>query len=420
MPATRSSALAVPHGFKESVRWRTTPKGVEIAGKIERTPGPPNTVTHVWESFHAGINEAASKYGVPAQLIIATICTESSGNPKALRLEPRWVSDLATPHQVSPGLMQTLISTARGALGNQKIDRAWLFNPRNSIMAGTAYIKSQAGSTNLDPPLVAAAYNAGSLRHNGSPQNRWRLLQYPIGTSAHCDRFVKFFNDACAALATHPIRPTVGLEAIVGPIALPPVARKVAAAKKAAKVVAAKKPAAAKPAPAVPAAVRIVFGDNARADAMTPFSRQVLSDIMRKAGIDFALVSSTQRTPGEQAHAMFVNLESLGVRSQKDLYGPNGDLVIDVYAAGKARGKTAAQILKEMERRIVGLGPSNVSHHAADPKVLNVFDVAPSSIPAARQAAFERAVRADKRVRKFFTPNQGDPGFHLEIPQPVR
>jgi hypothetical protein len=58
-----------------------------------------------------------------------------------------------------------------------------------------------------------------------------------------------------------------------------------------------------------------------------------------------------------------------------------------------------------------------VSRHAADPKVLNVFDVAPSSVR--NQVAFERAVRAETRVdtRSFFKPPQ-DPGYHLEIPQP--
>jgi hypothetical protein len=116
---------------------------------------------------------------------------------------------------------------------------------------------------------------------------------------------------------------------------------------------------------------------------------------------------------------MFANLEAMGVKSQKALYGPNGDLVIDVYVHGKAAGKTAAQIQKDMTKRIIGLGPANVSHHAADPKVLNVFDVAPSSIPAAKWAAFEKAVLADKRVRKFFKPTDGDPGFHIEIAQPV-
>jgi hypothetical protein len=412
MRTAKSSALLASHGFRDSVRWRVTPRGVEVKGRIERTPGPPNTVTNVWETYHKAINAAALRYGVPAQLIIATICTESGGNAKALRLEPRYRSDEATPDQVSPGLMQTLISTARSALGNQNINRAWLLVPRNSIMAGTAYIKRQANTTKLDPPLVACAYNAGSLRYNASKKNRWRMVQYPIGTSAHCDRFIAWFNDACAVLARHPIRPTVGLEALIGDVART-AAAKGHAAKRKAKAPA--KLAAAGPA-AAPARVAITYGAHARSKAVTPYSRQVLASILRKAGLRFATISSTSRTPAEQARAMFENLENVGVAKQKELYGPYGDIIIDVYARGKAAGKTAAQIERAMANRIVALGPTNVSHHAADPKILNVFDVAPLSIPRAKWATFEQAVRSDKRVTKFFKPPQ-DPGFHLEIPQ---
>jgi hypothetical protein len=267
--------------------------------------------------------------------------------------------------------------------------------------------------TGYDPPLVAAKYNAGSLIANNSPQNRWRLRMFPIGTSKHVDRFIAFFNDACFMLATHPIRPSLGLEAIIGDTALTEQQRKLATAKKAATVIAAKQPAKAA------AAVNIAFTPNAKAAALTPFSRKVLSEVMRKPGVTGALITSTQRTPEEQARAMFQNLEALGVKSQKDLYGPNGDLVIDVFVAGKTAGRTAAQIQKAMTQKIVALGPSNVSHHAADPKTLNVFDISPSSIPDAKRAAFLAAVRADNRVRKLLEPGNGDPAFHIEIPQPL-
>src|SRR3954452_17216217 len=217
MPASAAARLKGFHGFEDSVRWRVTPRGIAVEGKgVERTPGDPITVTHVWALYHNQINAAATRLGVPAQLILATICTESSGHADAIRLEPKFVSDAATPDQVSPGLMQTLISTARSALNDPGIDRKWLFVPGNSIMAGTAYIAGQATSTLLDPPLVAAAYNAGSLRHNASGRNRWKLVQYPIDSSEHCDRFVKWFNDACFALARHPIAPTIGLERLIG------------------------------------------------------------------------------------------------------------------------------------------------------------------------------------------------------------
>ncbi|OGG44938.1 MAG: hypothetical protein A3F84_05705 [Candidatus Handelsmanbacteria bacterium RIFCSPLOWO2_12_FULL_64_10] len=132
---------------------------------------------------------------MPVELIVATICAETGGDPSAVREEPGYVSDAQTPGKVSPGLMQTLISTARGVLGDEAIDRRWLLEPDNSIRAGTAYIASQWKATHLDPPKVACAYNAGGVYPNLSPQNRWKMRQYPINTSAHADRFVRWFNE---------------------------------------------------------------------------------------------------------------------------------------------------------------------------------------------------------------------------------
>ncbi|HYP54108.1 MAG TPA: transglycosylase SLT domain-containing protein, partial [Pyrinomonadaceae bacterium] len=195
--------LTVYHAYENSVRWRLTPRGVEIEGSgVERTKGAPATVTRVWERFSDEINRTARARRVPCALIIACICTESGGRPDSVRLEPGYKSDEETPHRVSPGLMQTLISTAREAVG-RRVDREWLLVPGNSIEAGTAYIAKQFKQTGFDPPLVGAAYNAGSLRHQDGSQNRWKLRQYPIGTSKHCDRFVQFFNDAVYVLANH-------------------------------------------------------------------------------------------------------------------------------------------------------------------------------------------------------------------------
>jgi hypothetical protein len=208
------------HAYRDSVRWRLVADGVEIEGSgVERTGGAPATATRIWESYSTEINAAATEFDVPCALIVATIATESGGKADAIRLEPGYTSDEETPGKVSPGLMQTLISTARQALPGTTIDRNWLFAAGNSIRAGTAYISQQRTSTELDPPLVAAAYNAGSLRHNKSDKNRWKLVQYPIGTSEHCDRFVKWFNDAVAVLATHATRPTVPYERLLQPTA---------------------------------------------------------------------------------------------------------------------------------------------------------------------------------------------------------
>jgi hypothetical protein len=160
--------------------------------------------------------------------------------------------------------------------------------------------------------------------------------------------------------------------------------------------------------------VEIKFGSKARKENVTNFSLKVLEDIMQAAGISSALISSTSRTPADQARVMFNNIEATSVAAQKKLYAAAGDAVIDAYVAAKKAKKTPIEIKAAMEAKIISVGPTKVSHHASDPNILCVFDVAPSSI--AKKAAFEKAVKADRRVSKFITPPL-DPGYHLEIPQ---
>ncbi|HVF48514.1 MAG TPA: transglycosylase SLT domain-containing protein [Pyrinomonadaceae bacterium] len=403
------------HSYEDSIRWRLTPKGVEVEGSgIERTKGSPGTVTRVWERYADEINRTARSRRVPCAIIIATICTESGGRADAVRQEPGYKSDEETPSRVSPGLMQTLISTAREVMG-RKVDRDWLLVPGNSIEAGTAYMCKQYKFTKFDPPLVAAAYNAGSLRHQTGSQNRWKLRQYPIGTGKHCDRWIQFFNDAVFVLSQHRIRPEVDIDVMLK--GEPPRTQSAQSTTPASsgtnsKVVRAD---GAKPVESTNG-LSIGYGKNARKEAMTPFSIKVLEDILHSSKLKSALISSTSRTPADQARVMYNNLEREGVERQKKLYGPYGDKVIDVYVRSKAARRTGEQIQLDMEAKIKDLGPTNVSKHTADPRVLNVFDIAPSSIKD--QRAFEQAVKADERVKKFLTPSDSDPAYHLEVPQP--
>ena len=192
------------HNHNGGVRWKLTQDGVFVEGSgIERTPGNPSTVMRIWEEFNPHINEWAAHYNVCCELIIATIATESGGKAAAFREEPGFSSDEDTPDKISPGLMQTLISTARWILNDDSINREWLFMPGNSIHAGTSYISHQKSKTDLDPPKVACAYNAGGVYDNDGLENRWKMRQYPIGTGEHCDRYVKWFNDAVFMLSTH-------------------------------------------------------------------------------------------------------------------------------------------------------------------------------------------------------------------------
>lgn len=196
------------HNKFGGTKWRLTSLGIEVWEKgFPRSHGVPTSVISLWEDFGEHIHYVSSELGVPADMIIAMIPIEAvrlpNGryNPKSLRLEPGYASDEGTPHKVSPGLMQTLISTARGMalkynlVPPNVVDRDMLFKPHYSILLGGAYIARQIEKYGPDPVLVCAAYNAGSVRKTSS--NTWHMVAYG---DTRMDRYVMWFNDFHAAV----------------------------------------------------------------------------------------------------------------------------------------------------------------------------------------------------------------------------
>jgi len=152
---------------------------------------------------------------------------------------------------------------------------------------------------------------------------------------------------------------------------------------------------------------------------ISDYSKGVLLDVMRAARVEFLIITSTQRDPQRQAKAMYENCEAHGVEQQLALYRKPGQKVIRIYEVGKASKRTPDQIVALMAKKIIAVGPQNVSHHAADPLTLNVFDIGPRTMrPDGRQEQFAKAARAEHRIAKFLDPSNSDPAFHCEIPQP--
>ncbi len=188
-PATPPAPPQAPpsQGFRRAfaggVGWRTTRDGVLVEGEPEPvgTVGAPNTVRRIWREHGPTILKCAVEIGVPAELIVATIATESRGDRDATRTD-------AEGRQFV-GLMQTPPGIASEALGREVTADA-LREPETSIAAGAKYMRDQRPLTEFEPPLVAAAYNAGALRE--TDRNRWRLES----RNEHVDRFCKFYNDA--------------------------------------------------------------------------------------------------------------------------------------------------------------------------------------------------------------------------------
>lgn len=152
---------------------------------------------------------------------------------------------------------------------------------------------------------------------------------------------------------------------------------------------------------------------------VSEYSKSVLTDIMKKAGVASILITSTARTPADQARIMYENIERHGVNHQKLLYGTYGDKVIDEYSKHKSKKHHKQFIISMMQAKIIALDPSKVSNHVADPLKLNVIDIAPSSIDPSLRKLFVEAVQDESRITKYFGPPK-DPAYHLEIPQPQK
>lgn len=202
------SDLMEYHNPFDGKEWRITFEGVEVKDEgYPRTKGKPITMIELWEDFGEEITYAGRELDVPVDMIAAMIPIEAvrkeNGrfDPKSIREEPGYKSDKKTPHRVSPGLMQTLISTAKqmankyGLIEVDEVDRELLFDPHYSILLGGAYMAHQIDRYGCDPVLMCGAYNAGGVYE--TDRNEWRIRTYG---KTRMDRYVAWYNDFHAAL----------------------------------------------------------------------------------------------------------------------------------------------------------------------------------------------------------------------------
>lgn len=213
------------------IKWRVSAQGVHAAGNaaVERTPGDPVTCRVICEIYSADIIARSVEFGIPPELIVMTIATEAAAyrttrftGPPTFRWEAHVKVKDAPPEfkgDYSVGPMQTLATTARGVIRKRNLPYepltafpAYRFRPAAppeqipgyegacNIHVGVAEIASRLAKTGLNPILVAAAYNAGSIYDSSSStkyKNRWNIRSH----GNHLDRAAKWYGDACFVLA---------------------------------------------------------------------------------------------------------------------------------------------------------------------------------------------------------------------------
>lgn len=201
------AALGSMHSHAGGRAWRVAPDGIHTSDEgPHRTRGEPTSVRLYLAVWGEELRAVAWDQGVPVALLLMTICTENGGAKldgqrlvyPAERREPGFTSYEATPHKVSFGPCHVLLSTARAALGDRTLTARDCMDPGVNIRAMAAYVAQQFDRTGFDPILVAAAYNAGSVKTatSGKLSNPWRLRSWP----GHLDRAAAWYGDAVAVL----------------------------------------------------------------------------------------------------------------------------------------------------------------------------------------------------------------------------
>lgn len=173
--------------------------------------------------------------------------------------------------------------------------------------------------------------------------------------------------------------------------------------------------------------VTVAYGPNADAGVVAAGMLDAVKDGLRVAGQPNATITSTARTPADQARAMFNNLANpantiaQNVATQLGIYAAPGDAVVNVFAA-QAAGMTHAQVNANraaieaaMLAEIDAQGCGNVSRHCGDPAVVSVIDVGAGAF-AANGARFFQAVTA--RVTRSIDERGTNNCYHFEYELP--
>lgn len=149
----------------------------------------PTAASYSNDPYAAYIAEASRRFGIPEAWIRAVMRVESAGNPSA------------TSHAGAMGLMQVMPGTyaelrARYGLGPNAYD------PRDSILAGTAYLREmhdRYGSAGF-----LAAYNAGPGRWE---DHAYRGRPLPVETVAYIARLAPLAGGSAAPAPAVAARP---------------------------------------------------------------------------------------------------------------------------------------------------------------------------------------------------------------------
>lgn len=167
------------HSVFGGIEWSVQDQRIGLRGS---TPtGSTAAVSQCMMRYGDSIRRWADRYNISRASLLATAITESGCT------NPAGSSD-----GLSSGPTQVTATTCRAVTGlSTSTCRTRMHtNPDFSFEVAARYMASsyQLNQHHNDPPKVAAAYNAGSIRRSSA--NRWHM----VVTGNHIDRFVSAYN----------------------------------------------------------------------------------------------------------------------------------------------------------------------------------------------------------------------------------
>ncbi|PUA26333.1 MAG: peptidoglycan-binding protein [Cellvibrio sp. 79] len=117
---------------------------------------------------------------------------------------------------------------------------------------------------------------------------------------------------------------------------------------------------------------------------VSSYAINVIKIALKECGMNQAVITSTLRTPEDQAAIMYKNAKA-NFEKQKDLYGKNGDDVLEVFKENKSKPKD--EVIELMKDKIEKLleKDKKVSNHCITVesfKKMNTFDIGLKSTKA--------------------------------------
>ena len=147
------------------------------------------------------------------------------------------------------------------------------------------------------------------------------------------------------------------------------------------------------------------------------YSLNIIKKMAKNSNNPIVTITSTTRTPMEQAEEMYKGCVSEGIQEQYKLYAAAGDKVIKVYE-NLHKTKTRQEVIHAMYEKIMALGAYNVSHHCIeDVSKINTIDISVWRLKNPKD--FKREIQkfeASKKLR--FIDETKRQCYHIEITQP--